>query len=282
MRALLDLDAATPGEGFDDFLFHYTSAEKLASILDGGEFWLTAYSRTNDPREKTEWLPRVVRDGIGIDLQHDFSVERREADRLLRTGARLGCHTIDRVPGSTNEGLFHRGWARARMWDQYSDHHRGACLVFDKAALNMAIDRDRRMGDDDMMTWGPVRYVDAPMRFDLALEDVERDGLDIAIGDAQSRDPWLNELYFTKNCDWASESEYRQVVVLWNVEEEQQDAPIRARFGPSLLAVIVGEHFPSTELSVLRHRAHCSSSLVLAQCVWELGAPQLRGLPDDG
>ena len=277
MRALLDLDDREPGEEFNDLLFHYTTAEQMALILDSGEFWLTPYRFTNDPREKLEWLPNVFRDRTALIPEEGFEEERRETDRLLRTGARLGCHTIDRVPSPDGEGLFHRGWARARMWEQYADSHQGVCLVFDKEGLNRAVDEGARHGSGDLMTWGPVRYLDKPMRFDLWLDEVRREGLETAIGDAQAKNPWLNELYFTKNLDWASESEYRQVVVLWDLPSGEEDIPVKAQFGSSLKAVVVGEHFQGTDLSVLRHRAHFVPATVVARCVWEMGAPRLIG-----
>src|SRR3712207_7604623 len=55
-----------------------------------------------------------------------------------RRRARLACLTMDRTPNAFGSP-FHRGWARARMWSQYSDAHRGACLVLDHAALDGAI-----------------------------------------------------------------------------------------------------------------------------------------------
>lgn len=278
MRELCDLDVAIPSDPFDDLLFHYTTAEKLALMLDGGEFWLSPYRYTNDPREKQEWIPNVFENELAGTSQTGFEHERREADRLLRGGARLGCHTVDRTPSDEDDGLFHRGWARSRMWEQYADHHRGACVVFDKADLNLAVDQGTRHGNGDMWTFGNIRYVDRPMRYDLWLDEIERNGLETAIADLQTDRRWLMELYFTKNRDWESESEYRQVVVLWDLPVDKADEPVRAPFGSALQAIIVGEQFPHTELSVLRHRAHFAPSIVVARCKRELGAPSLSSV----
>lgn len=120
----------------DALLFHYAKAESLETILASGNIRLNTLDGMNDPRERKDWIARglVVPEG---DLDWAMLAEQGavagEPNRLLRLGARIACFTRERqpLPGADADSLFHRGWARARMWHQYAAEHTGACLVFE-------------------------------------------------------------------------------------------------------------------------------------------------------
>ena len=123
-----DLNRLQDQEVTEDLLYHYTSADTVAKILDSGTVRLGPYTRTNDPREQKEWIPLfTMPSGPGrpperylSSSEEEYEAAQRATDRYLRRGARLACFTLDRPrSGDATPGtLFHRGWARARMWEQ--------------------------------------------------------------------------------------------------------------------------------------------------------------------
>jgi len=168
---------AHDGPSKDNWIYHYTSTETAALILTSGMIRLGAFSRTNDPREQREWFPSVTEgtsDEIGKD---EFWNICREIDAAMRGRTKLACFTRDRNAGETHGHLnFHRGWARARMWDQYAEHHRGACFVFARdrwqAAVGRVVDALVKEGLDAKAEIGPftlhgdVSYVDRPVELE--------------------------------------------------------------------------------------------------------------------
>jgi hypothetical protein len=260
-------------------LFHYTRAETLDKILDGGRLRLSTYASTNDPRETKEWVAEVV---LAAELERpDLLVEaqeaRRMADRILRRGARLACFTLDRAPapGAEIGSLFHRGWARSRMWSQYAEEHSGACLVFRRDVMVEQVDRHRPLADGDLFSCGAVTYLDTPLRIPLVMAEVAARGVLEALDDLQVRRGVAGELYFTKNTDWASEEEFRIVVVRWNLPLPELDNPLDIPFGGALRAVVVGDGYLEANLPGLLHRMAGYPEVEIVRCSWEGGAPVL-------
>jgi hypothetical protein len=253
---------AEPGR----YLYHYTRPHTLALILDSGRLRLGSYAGTNDPRERKEWLSALTADTFDDLQEGEFLELVRQIDRWIRRGVRLGCFTVDYPePPDWAGGNFHRGWARARMWHQYAGDHTGAVLVFDAKRL---IQQVESAAQGDRVVPGPVVYADRPLNLVFPLEDVQGDGLAGAV--TALRDARIEELFLTKNQDWASEREFR-IVVLGKPDEP----PLDVEFGDSLVALVLGETFPPTELSVLDTRLSRidRADIPLGRCVWWSGAP---------
>ena len=201
--------------------------------------------------------------------EEEYEAAQRATDRYLRRGARLACFTLDRPrSGDATPGtLFHRGWARARMWEQYADHHSGACLVFKRQELEL-VDEHRPHGNGDLFTYGGVTYQDQALTVPLPWTDVVDQGIEAVLDDFQIRKDAAKHLYTTKNTDWESEQEFRIVHVQWDVPDEKMDVPISIPFEASLEAIVLGEHFPDTERNVMQFRAGMPAEIDLLQCQW--------------
>ena len=272
----------------DDLLFHYATGEKLGKILDSGTLWLSPYSGTNDPRENREWVAQFTMPSTPGRPPAKYLRVTQEAaqaadaatDRLLRRGARLACFTKDRprFDGAEDGTLFHRGWARARMWEQYADHHFGACLVFGFSEFINHVNDQIPHGNGDLFAPGSVRYVDRSLSISLPWADVVDDGIEVAL-DAFQTERWTpNDLYFTKNRDWESEREFRIVCSLWNVPEGEEDKPIPIAYGPSLKGIVLGESFPVTEGEHIASRVDDQTELGAVRCEWHSGVPILASV----
>jgi len=248
------------------YLYHYTRSDTLALILDSGQLRLGSYAGTNDPRERKEWLSALTADSFEDLHDGEFFELVRQIDRWIRRGVRLSCFTVDYPePPDWAGGNFHSGWARARMWHQYAGDHTGAVLVFDSERL---IQQVEWFAQGDRVVSGPVAYADRPLHLVFPLQDVRGDGLAGAV--TALRDTRIHELFFTKNQDWASEREFRIVVL-----GEPDKPPLDVEFGDSLVAVVLGETFPPTELSVLDTRLSRidRTDIPLGRCLWSSGAP---------
>jgi hypothetical protein len=272
---------AGAGAGGDGLLFHYASAASLEAILASGNIRLNTLDRMNDPRERKDWVARdlVVPEG---DLDWSMLAEQGavadEPNRLLRLGARIACFTQERepLPGADPDALFHRGWARARMWHQYAAAHTGACLVFDMTELVDAVDSARKIGNGDVFSISPVRYADKPLRLPLfgAFADVA--AIQSALDDLTSDGKQIADLFFSKNTDWQSEDEVRILVLLWAPSSAIALEPLDLPYGDSLKAIVLGEDFgdPAWFRAAVADRGLSEDDVLRAD--WVDGAPTLK------
>jgi hypothetical protein len=267
----LDLDGGTR-------VYSYASTEKLLGILETEQLWLSPYSTMNDPREAKAWFPDMT--SVQSDPSSPDDIVRRigdglSVDWLLRRGACLACFTVDRDRLTPNTSWFHRGWARARMWDQYAEHHQGAVLVFDTGTLLEVVENTRVDADVIRRSWGLVDYVDEQMTLTIDLADLRVRGVASIVENLIDRQHGFSQLYFRKNTDWESEREYRIVVARWNTAPGQSEAPIKVAFGSALRAVIFGEDSSYETRRRARDLLADYPSVELFRAVWLRGAPYL-------
>jgi len=243
-----------PGE---DYLYHYTSAAILDLILRGGSLRLGPYAGTRDPRENLAWHPgfSAAEDVDSSPEVFDMASVSEELDRAIRQRARMTCLTIDYASDAPFDS-FSRGWGRARMWDQYADRHRGAVLMFERSALDRNM--QEALGPKGPFFAAPVVYADEPLNTTHELHfDV---GRVLAGGLDKLADEVVQEhgrsLFFGKNTDWQTESEYRYLVLS---DGEEEFVPV----GDALVGVVLGMDFPPDERPLVRSRLR------------ELGRPEL-------
>ncbi len=258
-------------------------------MLDGGELWMNNMSRMDDPREKKEWRVRVALGpgGIGRTMLLAADEANRMTDVCLRRGARIGCFTVDdKRTSASPDTLFHKGWARARMWDQYAAWHDGAVLAFDMDLVRRCDEAAAADSTPAGHPWksklfgsGTVQYLDEALELSLNMEDVDRAGLLDAIDDLQVGQGVPKKLYFTKNTDWASEREFRVVAVQWDEQGRPPDNVLKVRFAESLRAVIVGQGLAAFDLPSVKAQVARYPGVELLRCLWVNGAPQLAFIP---
>lgn len=253
------------------YLYHYTSAQSLAKILDSASLRFGPYGSTNDPRESKAWLPSFsVPDGREVS-DEEFALLLDQADLQLRGAVHLGCFTLDRQPSSLGVGHHWRGFGRARMWDQYAVKHEGACLVFDFRRLTDAVELALQETCSLSLRRGKVNYIDEDLgltRLNFSLSDLDEQGIDSAC--KQYLELHWRELLLTKNSDWATENEYRYLIL--GASNDAIFVPIRS----ALVALVLGDAFPSTEASVLAlrlARLQCATAPAVAICHWRNGVP---------
>lgn len=255
----------------ESYLYHYTSASTLAKILESRQLRMGPYSRTNDPRETSEWNPTIDLDEGDEDLSSAELNKMFHRIGDIRDGVKLACFTLDSEIDQPQFRLpFHRGWARARMWHQYANGHSGVCLILDRARWNRDL---RTMGENKSAAIyeGPVRYEDATLGQYQSL--LTFSSTELRTGESNKSikrilDGHGQELFFLKNRDWESETEYRFLAVSDSPEEY-------VSVSSSLVGIVLGQDFPSTEFSVLgdRLRRNGFSTVRCAHLHWSNGAP---------
>ena len=271
------------------YFYHYTSWGGLGHILLSRSLMFGPYLRTNDPRENKKWLDEAeARVSIAI-VRDDLRVELH---RLLQQTARMACFAVDRDSSMDPDSLLHCGFARPRMWQQYADQNRGACLVFDSSLLAKAADEvlGRYQGLGLQMWNHEISYVDE-LRAELGdfsgvnskteLQEVLGNRLvdrGAPVGLSMPGALFKN-LYLTKVRDWQSEEEYRIAGVLWYLPNEMLDSALPAPFEEALLGVIVGESYRDRgNLKTIVEDHFGSGVLPILQCQWRDGGARLKSV----
>lgn len=226
--------------------FHYTTREAaFERIVPSRQLRMSPYDRVNDPREAQPW--RFI--GASFPGESPSESDRHgeaywrftaEAHEIWGS-AKLLALTIDAPVDAGYEGAaaaFGRGWARARMWDQYAEKHAGVCLMFDRDKLTESIRSSLASQGLAAPYCRPVEYSDDGLHAPLL-------DLNALAGDDVSArvvrtfvEEHHDELFFLKNTDWQTEFEYRFVVTAPDSDFVFVD------YDDALEAVIVGHAFP--------------------------------------
>lgn len=237
-------------------------------MAEGG-LRLSTYGRMRDPLENQRWRftfagygPRPEGDQALVEQVDGYKVFEEELNAGVRDRSHLLSLTVDVEPDLDGEREpFCRGWARARMWEQYAEQHRGVCLAFDKERLT-----------ESLMASVPGLVVySQKVIYDgrgLMKPIIDRHAVDEPGFAADYINQNSGSLFFTKARDWETEHEYRFVVLA------RDEAPISIHYGDSLVAVIAGDQMPRWEIPAVR--AKCEEAGVAArQMKWANWRPGL-------
>jgi hypothetical protein len=260
---------AEPG----DWLAHYSTADVVfAHILPTGQLRMSPYRTMRDPLENKKLPITVAWRGHSRD-DAAKAVNRVVASiNRLRDDVRVLSLTRDATVSKGPNLYFGCCWARPRMWEQYGDNHRGACLIFRRRALESALRADlHQHGLHGLHYLGKVYYTPAGFAGSRARSIIDdrifnNDTRDVATG--QFIEEHKRDLFFLKTDDWATEFEYRAVLL------KPKDEYAYVSFGDALAAVVVGERFPVWQLAGA-HNACMDTGVQLKQIGWQHGLPRL-------
>jgi hypothetical protein len=129
----------------DDALFHYTKKKTIIKhIIPEKKLLLSHYYETNDPWEYKFRLLNANGSFQCKQNQHLYADIHPLIDKIIRYEWRIGCFSSSNKPKLflednryvEDEYSNNSGWCKTRMWSQYGDNHKGACLVLSKSKLN--------------------------------------------------------------------------------------------------------------------------------------------------
>lgn len=246
---------------FGKYLFHYTTRDKaFGGVLPNNTLRFSTYDKMRDPLENQEWhfasfvgYEQHDHDTLRADLERAVPFKRR-ANEEIRGRSHLLSMTMDAEPIGNARKPFCLGWARARMWEQYAEQHRGVCLAFEKDRLVRRVEDSMTKPGLSALYHEPVAYDDHPMSSPAVVWEALRTeaGLEEYIATN------YQALFFEKTVDWQGEHEYRFVAIVRDGSTQCID------YADALKAVIAGEKLPEWE--------HPS---IVAACE-EVGADPLR------
>jgi hypothetical protein len=236
---------------------------------------MNSWSLMNDPRETKCWELVGPWNTSGTLGAADV---RARVDQLMRRSARLLSASRDRAPQDTASSsfLFHRGWAKAPLWQFYGDGHRGACLVLDFSELNAQLAAMPLTSSRRWRGMGSVVYEDRPAKVELSGTFATVQDVDVAVDSYLNRQGAIVELHLQKTTDWSYENEARIVCVDFDLPVSEFDQPLDGLpIGKAIKAVILGEahHHPSASTKSIR--AHLGANMAVMHCSWVDGRPRL-------
>ena len=209
----------TPGVLADPgrFLYHYTTTDTLRLIAESRSLRLGQFRTKNDPREARPWIGQTVMTRGSRTGQSPTEEDKQRAQRFVREVDDLRLRALmlsfgrdlanDEEEANTWRSIAARGYIQPRMWSQYGDDHKGACIILDRLRIDEAA---RLLADVGFSRGQEVTYT-------RELHDLVGVGgyyeagsnitaLDHLIDNADSQ-------LFSKDPDWSNENEYRWICI---------------------------------------------------------------------
>lgn len=242
-----DMSVPLPLMEYGRYLFHYTRWDTASeAIIPSGKLRLSPYLRMRDPLEAlapmlgagVSYAPGNQEAANGMGRAHDEAQE--ELGRLRRCTKVLSM-TADAAWAAQlpeYDRRFGLGWARARMWEQYADDHRGICLIFAREPFKDLVLGQLHARAQNVRA-AAVRYTRTGLAGSLASSIMlthEEPGSDQA---RQHLTKHADEYFFLKLTDWESEHEYRFV------EPSESEDYSYVEFRSTLVGFIAGHKFPA-------------------------------------
>jgi len=234
-------------ESTEKYLYHYTSSGTLLEkIITNQMLRFSPLDKTNDPRETKEWQFSISRNTSEDASPSDLTSIMNHASSIVKRNVKALCLSKDQqIDNDDPEDIFKRGYGKLRMWAQYGENHKGACLIFDKEELTKTIEQS--LHDRGYIFHDSMHYTDNHSdwgAFNIEFSDFRNSGLENII--ETKRANHINTYFFTKNLDWKDEQEYRYLVLGFNNEYEYFP------FNKSLKAIVLGVDFPDIYVKCLK------------------------------
>jgi hypothetical protein len=200
-----------------EYLFHYTKLETAIKILDSGNLRAGKFSNSNDPMEDIS-ITSFSSEEITKDTYE-------EIEKKLNEGIKNAVNFLSFSEGNFHlESLFDSynpfvleenrpGYFYPRMWGQYGDQHKGACLIFDKDSLlnSISIYKDKLEIKNGKINYLDITkqefYTDLVDAFKVDYKMIQKTKIYGYL--KQFLDKYYEKIYFQKDIDWELEREFR-------------------------------------------------------------------------
>ncbi|CUH95856.1 hypothetical protein P22_1942 [Propionispora sp. 2/2-37] len=257
----------------DKYLYHYTSADKAKIMLETYKIRFGLLEKTNDPRESMEWdfISDInLGEGFPGDL---FKHVTKTLTNEIKKRCKIACFTQD-YNGEVYMGesvCANKGFSKPRMWAQYADGHKGACIIIDRKALLATIykDFDKKFVYSENVLYDRISPLEKCFRFNFN-----------KINSPESRDKTIDSMideyyhsyFFTKNWDWEQEHEFRIAIRAFGEE------PINISLDGALKGIVVGADCSNEDAEIIKNV--CSiRNLKYEKIKWKNGVPYLGEKP---
>ncbi len=263
-----------------DMVCHYTGEENVLSILKDKQIRFSPFWKFDDPRESKQWNF----DFIGAEQKHCYENYKKvlsDFDNLIKNKCRIlaFCGWNNEEMNFQNNAIppyrqdyYRVGFTKSRMWSQYGDKHKGACLVFSRKKLE---EQFMSTFEGNKKFTGRVEYQYHLESFVVARKINCRNIIEHGINKAleMQLDKFYHEYFFLKMMDYRDEHEYRLGVIV------DDGVSVCLPIESSLEGVIVGVDFPKEKYGDINALAkNCSHNVQTFVLDWQEGRPQLMNL----
>ncbi len=227
-----------------------TSKVLVEKILHKGRLRFQNLMETNDPYEYTNLNIRSYSYPNKITQKDEIFCEEmaREIQRL-RKNMCVGCFCCneDKSVSYSNleEGEYYNarlGYQHSRMWSQYGENHKGACIVVNKTLL---INELEPRVEHDLLFAEKIKYVQDQIivfGYEDLLSFKGMDPKEAAV-EYFKNDKYRKKLLFTKDIDYDRENEFRIAFYSKNRYEFIENHV--------MTAIILGHEFPEKKEQVV-------------------------------
>jgi len=165
----------------DMFLYHFTNAESLMRIIESMTLKMSSFENLNDLNEKE--VNFILKDWQkGLEIQEYISAN---------------CQLISFSQNfKKNDAVCECGCNHPRMWAQYADNNKGACIVINEKKF---IERNKSILNNIFWKINNVKY--EPYIYNLELFDSSNPKNFIVKN--------YKRIFFNKHNDWKQEDERR-------------------------------------------------------------------------
>lgn len=241
----------------ENLVAHYTSLDTCCDyILSSGKLRLSPLSNTNDPYEFKKRLAHVCFDKkleryktYGPNIYDRINEEYSD---FVLNNVKILCVTgTSRDEDTDNLKCY----LHPRMWAHYGDNHEGAALIFDRIELETQMRKSL-----PSLICRNIKYI---RKFDLGHENfVEiESSSDFKENIYKHITKYIQEIFFHKHIDWASEDELRMLCI----NSKKQGFEF-AEYGNALKAIVLGINAKS-EVYLSKIRS-LRADIPVYQCAW--------------
>jgi hypothetical protein len=226
----------------DRFIYRYRSADRAFMEIEKKTLRMSPFPELNDPKEFANWDFDLF--GTQELPGPDWLTQQMQASAHAKNFAKVLCATSDdksALDRANIDSIWGRGFSRLRMWQQYASNYCGACMVFDRAALDSAIRSSVLVGSKLIV--GNVRYINTsrlrtnhPLSNPFMLDYDRIHGVGMTQAMAEHVERHMQALFFDKATDWQTEREYRWLI--WDTKHKE----LFPNFGDALKAVVIWEN----------------------------------------
>ena len=205
------------------YIYHYTTIENLLLyILPQKRIRMSSINNTNDPQEMCNVNFSLSDDlNLGADSEADcmknFLSNQSCFSDTIKKNVKVLCFAQDDMLLLNESFGFGKGFTKPRMWAQYSNNNKGACLIFNK---NKFIDKLCHSYSKYFLRYGSIEYGSISYNLALNRRIYEANTLntsefnDLSIEEVASAriKEYADIYYFLKHPDWKEENEYRIII----------------------------------------------------------------------
>lgn len=237
-------------DNVNQYIYHYTNERSLLEfIVPTKKLRFGKLENTNDPMEYFSYKPGISYSKYDKNYEEIVGIIDSERNKYK---------IIAFCKDQSN--LRHgRGYSKPRMWAQYGNLHRGACIVLDKMKFETTLKNN---------------FKSSFYSKEISYIETEQHELEFTLGENVEAETAcfvkdnINQLLFTKSSDWINENEMRYAIYS---RKEYEFISIEN----SIVGIIFGHKCPEL---IMEKVIEEFSEIETSRLTWKNGYPSYCGI----